>query len=44
MDKLDKGEIEFITQCPKVGKPLRDENRYIIPIETEKEYELTYTW
>ena len=41
---LDKGEIEFVTQCLKVGKPLPDKYRYIIPIETEKEYELTSIW
>lgn len=44
MDKLGKGEIEFVTQCLKVGKPLPDKYRYIIPIETEKEYELTSIW
>ena len=41
MSKLNKEEIEFITQCPKQGKPLPDSYRYIIPFETKKEYELT---
>lgn len=42
MSKLNKEEIEFITQCLKQGKPLPDNYRYIIPFETKKEYELTY--
>ena len=42
MNKLSQGEIEFITQCLKEGKPLPDSYRYIIPFETKKEYELTY--
>lgn len=42
MSKLNKGEIEFIAQCLKQGKPLPDSYRYIIPFETKKEYELTY--
>lgn len=42
MSKLNKGEIEFITQCLKQGKPLPDSYRYIIPFETKKEYELIY--
>ena len=42
MSKLNKDEIEFITQCLKRGKPLSDSYRYIIPFETKKEYELTY--
>ncbi len=42
MNKLSKGEIEFITKCLKKGEPLPDSYRYIIPFETKKEYELTY--
>ena len=42
MNKLSQGEIEFITQCLKEGKPLPDSYRHIIPFETKKEYELTY--
>jgi len=42
MEQLSQGEIEFITQCLKEGKPLLDSYRYIIPFETKKEYELTY--
>lgn len=42
MSKLNKEEIEFMTQCLKQGKPLPDSYRYIIPFETKKEYELTY--
>ncbi|MBC8527567.1 MAG: site-specific DNA-methyltransferase, partial [Candidatus Cloacimonetes bacterium] len=42
MNKLNKEEIEFITKCLNVGKPLPDSYRYILPFETKKEYELTY--
>lgn len=42
MKKVSEGEIEFIAQCLKEGKPLPDSYRYIIPFETKKEYELTY--
>ena len=42
MRKLSKDEAEFITQCLKQGRLLPDKYRYIIPFETNKEYELTY--
>lgn len=42
MSKLNKNEIEFITQCLRQGKHLPDSYRYTIPFETKKEYELTY--
>jgi len=42
MKKLNKEEIEFVSQCLKEGKPLPDSYRYIMPFETKKEYELTY--
>jgi site-specific DNA-methyltransferase (adenine-specific)/adenine-specific DNA-methyltransferase len=42
MNKLSTEEIEFITKCLKEDKPFPDRHRYIIPLETKNEYELTY--
>ncbi len=42
MSRLNKDEIEFITQCLKQNNSLPDSYRYLIPFETKKEYELTY--
>ena len=33
MSKLNKDEIEFITKCLNIGKPLPDNYRYIIHYE-----------
>jgi len=42
MKKLTKQQKEEIIKRIKEGKPLSDEYRFLIPFETEREYELTY--
>jgi len=42
MKKLTKQQKEEIIKKIKEGKPLSDEYRFLIPFETEREYELTY--
>jgi len=40
--KLTKQQKEEIIKKIQEGKPLSDEYRFLIPFETEREYELTY--
>lgn len=42
MSNLSKKQKEEIIKKIQEGKPISDEYRFLIPFETEKEYELTY--
>ena len=42
MKKLTKQQKEEIIKKIQEDKPISDEYRFLIPFETEKEYELTY--
>lgn len=42
MKKLTKQQKEEIIKKIREGKPIPDEYRFLIPFETEREYELTY--
>ena len=42
MKKFTKQQKEEVIKKIKEGKPISDEYRFLIPFETEREYELTY--
>jgi len=42
MSKLTKQQKEEIIKKIKEDRPIPDEYRFVIPFETEREYELTY--
>jgi hypothetical protein len=42
MNKLNKQQKEEIIKKIQEGKSLSDEYRFLIPFETEREYELIY--
>ena len=42
MKKLTKQQKEEIIKKIQEDKPISDEYRFLIPFETEREYELTY--